>query len=342
MRILVLGGTRFIGPFVVRRLVAAGHDVSVFHRGRTQAELPAAVARLYGDRARLPALRDVFARLAPDLVLDLSAMTEGDAQAAVAVFSGLARRVVVVSSQDVYRAYDRFTGRDPGPPDPVPYAEHAPLRAQPFPYRAYAAGPDDLRYHYDKVLVERVYQGAPALAATVLRLPQVYGPGDYQHRLFPYLKRMDDRRPAILLEAGKAAWRWTRGYVENVAAAVACAVEDERAAGQVFNVGEAAPLTEAAWIRRLGAFVGWRGRLVSLPAGWPGGAAAGTDWRQHLVADTRKIRAELAFREPVALAEALRRAVAWERSHPPEAVDPAAFDYAAEDAALAALGRAPS
>ncbi len=37
MRILLLGGTGFIGPFVARRLSAEGHEVTLFHRGQTQA-----------------------------------------------------------------------------------------------------------------------------------------------------------------------------------------------------------------------------------------------------------------------------------------------------------------
>ena len=41
MKVLVIGGTNFIGPPLVRRLVALGHEVAVFHRGRTQADLPA-------------------------------------------------------------------------------------------------------------------------------------------------------------------------------------------------------------------------------------------------------------------------------------------------------------
>jgi uncharacterized protein YbjT (DUF2867 family) len=53
---------------------------------------------------------------------------------------------------------------------------------------------------------------------------------------------MDDGRSAILLEKGMASWRWTHGYVEDVAAAVALAVMDERAAGRTYNVGEADPL----------------------------------------------------------------------------------------------------
>src|SRR5258708_19715971 len=74
------------------------------------------------------------------------------------------------------------------------------------------------------------------LPGTVLRLPMVYGPGDYQHRLFSYLKRMDDNRPVILLDEAEAQWRWTHGYVENVADAIALALTDELAPDRIYNV----------------------------------------------------------------------------------------------------------
>ena len=60
MRVLVLGGTTFIGPVLVRRLVASGHEVAVFHRGRTRAEFPSSVRDLLGDRHRLGESRDEF------------------------------------------------------------------------------------------------------------------------------------------------------------------------------------------------------------------------------------------------------------------------------------------
>jgi nucleoside-diphosphate-sugar epimerase len=148
---------------------------------------------------------------------------------------------------------------------------------------------------------------------------------------------MDDARPFIPLEDGQAAWRATRGYVENVAGALALAVEDERAAGWVYNVGDDVAFTEAAWIRRLGAVTGWTGRVVALPKP-PGEPPSGKDWRHHLVADTRKIRRALGYTEPVALDEALRRTIAWERARPPDDIDPALFNYAEEEARLA--GRA--
>ena len=49
-RFLILGGTGFIGPYIVRAAVARGHTVSVFNRGRDQVSLPATVERLVGDR----------------------------------------------------------------------------------------------------------------------------------------------------------------------------------------------------------------------------------------------------------------------------------------------------
>ncbi len=58
------------------------------------------------------------------------------------------------------------------------------------------------------------------------------------------------------------------------------------------------------------------------------------NYAQHWTASSQKIRAELGYSEPVGLEESLRRTIEWERAHPPAQVDPAQFDYAAEDAAL--------
>ena len=55
MRVLVLGGTGFIGPHIVRRPLAHGHHVTVFCRGSTVADLPDGVRVLVGDRKHLEA-----------------------------------------------------------------------------------------------------------------------------------------------------------------------------------------------------------------------------------------------------------------------------------------------
>jgi nucleoside-diphosphate-sugar epimerase len=147
---------------------------------------------------------------------------------------------------------------------------------------------------------------------------------------------MDDGRPAILLSEEMAAWRCNRGYAKDMALAVTLAVTDERAAGRVYNVGEPGASTERAWIERIGAGVGWTGRVVTIPgARLPEKLRDDMDTSQALFADTAAIRSDLGYAEFVAPEEALRRTIAWERAHPPEPVNPENFDYAAEDAALA-------
>ncbi len=335
MRILVLGGSGFIGSHVVRRALGNGHEVLVFHRAQSGGKPPPAASVLVGDRRAIEDHAAEFAAFAPDVAIDMIAYTEEDAVRAARVLEGVAGRAVVVSSMDVYRNYERLRGAGSGPPDPTPLTEEAPLREELHPYRDLADGPDDRRYGYDKIPVERAYRESPTLGATVLRLPAVHGPGDPSRRLAPYLRRMDDGRAAILLDEGRAAWRWSRGYVENVANAIAIAATDERARGRVYNVGEERAETEAEWVRRIGRVRRWNGEVVPTPRELlPEALRKDRDWECHVATETSRIRVELGYEEAVSLDEGIRRTIAWDRRNPGEREE---LDYAAEDAALESL-----
>lgn len=357
LRVLIIGGTGFIGPYVVRWLVEHSVEITVFHRGRTRVELtsqvreipqwlarsgrtgelPSRVEEILGSREHLADSTGAFRKFKPDVVLDMFPMKKVDAQAVVSTFKGLAP-VVALSSMDVYRAFNRLRRIELGPPDRIPFTEDAPLREKLYPYRHTAQGPNDPLYEYEKIDVERVVLGDPDLPGTIMRLPAVYGPGDPLHRIFPYLKRMDDDRPAILLEEGEAHWRFIRGYVEDVALATALAVLNPKAAGRTYNVAEPEALTQAEWVRAIGEVVGWQGRVVLLPQDrLPQHLVKGEDFSQHLAADSGRIREELGYRETLSRIEALRRTVAWERAHPPAEINSTKFDYVAEDLALASL-----
>jgi hypothetical protein len=94
-------------------------------------------------------------------VLDVIPMNARGTRDLVGVLEGVSRRVVAVSSQDVYRAHDRVTGRDPGPPDPIRLTEDPPLRERLYPYER--EGVED----YEKILVEKVVMGIPSLPGEV-------------------------------------------------------------------------------------------------------------------------------------------------------------------------------
>jgi nucleoside-diphosphate-sugar epimerase len=129
MRCLIVGGTRIIGPHVVRELLLRGWNVAVLHRGVHLTPLPANVQRITDESAGIPVLRVPAAalRFEPDIVLHMIAMGERDTEAAMSTFAGRAGRLVALSSGDVYRAYGRFLGTEPGPIEPTPLSEDAPL-----------------------------------------------------------------------------------------------------------------------------------------------------------------------------------------------------------------------
>jgi nucleoside-diphosphate-sugar epimerase len=298
MRVLVLGGTEFTGPFVVRELLEGGHDVALFHRGEHEHPLTAAANHVHGrfeelDR-RLPELRG----LQPQVVVDMRAFRREEGRRVLG-FKGVAERAVVASSADVYRAYGRLNRTEPGSPDPLPLTEESPLREV------------VIKEEYDKIGVEREARADANFPVTILRLPAIHGPGDYQHRLYEYVKAMDDGRPRIELDARFARWRWVRGYVEDIAHAIVLAATNERAAGRTYNVADPVAYSEEEWVRRIAGVHGWQGELALVTE------EQELDFRQDYVVDSSLIRDELGYAETVDEGEALRRTIEWERANPP-------------------------
>jgi nucleoside-diphosphate-sugar epimerase len=315
MRILVLGGTRFIGRALVERLVSDHHEVAVAHRGAAlggrDAELPAGVLEFLGDRADLGARAPEILEWQPEVVVDMLAMTEASTRSALAALAGgTVRRWVVASSLDVYRAYDHLQGRESGPPLNGALTEDSPLRRNHYPYRGSGRDAGFPIDDYEKIEVERAVLDWPSVHPVVMRLPAVYGPRDGQHRLAADLGRMDRGDATITLGVAEAAWRFAMGYVEDIGHALALAATHVDAMG-TYLVAEAETRTRLELLTALGAAAGWPGTIEVVED-----AAAETpiDYRQHMAADSSKIRRELGYREQVPFDEALRRTIEWERA----------------------------
>jgi nucleoside-diphosphate-sugar epimerase len=337
VKILVIGGTSgFIGTGVVRRLAGLGHDVTVFHRGETNADLPAGVREILGDRQQLSDFSSEFKEFRPRVVIDNYLRYEQEALDLVGVFRGISERIVAISSQDVYRNFGLVLGREDTEPNALPIGEDGMLRSILYPYRGIVADEDDPKYNYDKIPVEKVILDDAEIAGTVLRLPATYGPGDKQHRLFEYLKRMDDGREFVLLGDAEADWRWTHGYVDNVADAIVLAATDERAKGRTYNVGEPDALSREKFVEAIGRAAGWNGKIITLPqSDLPEHLQSPVIFEHDMTVDTGRIRTELGYKEAVPRETALRETVEWERANPPGEIDQAYFNYATEDAAIA-------
>lgn len=336
MRVMIIGGTKFMGPHVIRRLRGMGHDVTTFHRGQSELEPSLGAEELFGDRNNFNALKQAIETCAPDAILDMVLFTVGQAQALQVVAQGIAKRVVAVSGIDVYQAYGRLHRAGTAPIEGSPISEESPLLSVDMPL--VTAGP---RMHpwpgaqRDMLEAEDAIMGMDDLPGTLLRLPLIYGQGDFLHRLHGDLKRMDDGRQAIIVQEDMAAWRWSRGYVENMAEAIALSVDNDAAAGRVYNVADGDALSTAEWIKAIGVAAGWQGKVVNVPVNdLPEGMQSHADAEQHLVVDTSRIRSELGYKDVASIDEALARSVAWERANPPDEAGAPKFDYTAEDRLL--------
>ena len=338
MRMLVIGGNGFIGTPLVRELIESGHDVGIFHRGSDGYSNPGAL-QIQGDRNRLRDHEEELRGFAPQVITDMILSSGKQAEELVAVARDLNARVVAISSMDVYRAWGVMLGTEPGGLEPMPITEDSPVR---MARRAY---PPEivkimkgifswLNEEYDKFSVEQAVMGG-GTRNTVVRLPMVYGPGDPLHRMYGVLKRIADGRSAIILPDDHASWRGPRGYVENVAHAIALAATLERAEGRIYHVCEEPSFSDLEWQKKIATQTEWSGKFIVLPRQKaPKHLLMLGNASQHVVANSERIRRELGFEEPVTTDEAIRRTIAWEQANPPTGTTLHRFDYDAEDAAL--------
>lgn len=172
MDLLILGGTGFIGPHLVRRAVERGHRVTLFNRGRSNTHLFPDLEKLVGDRND-----DVTALEGRrwDAVLDNSGYTPQQIRFSAGVLSGQVGHYLFTSTRAVYRD---FTA-------PV-MDEDAPLGPADLPESEWDG------YGPLKVLAERAVEETFGERSVIVRPPIIVGPGDRTDRFTYWVDRIDD------------------------------------------------------------------------------------------------------------------------------------------------------
>jgi nucleoside-diphosphate-sugar epimerase len=322
VRVLILGGTRFIGRRIAVDLLARGDEVVVAHRGEAEPAELADCQHVHVARSALGEISGQLHALRPDAVIDTRAMTRADATAVLPFLPDVP--VVLLSSIDVYRAYELLLAGQGG--EPVPLTETSPVRSGRYPLRDLIP---DLGEHYDKLDVEPLYLER---GACVLRLSMIYGEHDGQRREEFVLRRVRAGRRRIPVGPGTSLD--TRCYVGDVAAAVLAALDRPSAAGgEVFNVGDLATDTVRDYAGRILAAAGFEASLVTVPESVvPDDLEATRSMAQHFLVDSRKAATVLGW-QPSDPATTIPVSVRWHLDHPPADADQ---DFSADDRALAA------
>jgi 2'-hydroxyisoflavone reductase len=247
MKILVIGGTLFIGRATVERLVERGHDVTVLHR-RGGHDLGPSVSNVEADRSDLATVsrivRDGRFEAVVDMVYDWQKSTPADqVEATARAGRGQLDRYVFMSSIAAYGP-----GLDRRETDALAPADIPDVYA-----RQKAAS--------ERALFRLHQEGGPAV--TTFRPPFVHGPRQPFYREAFFWDRLADHRPVVLADGGEAPIQWV--FVRDLAEACARALEVPEAAGEAFNLAHTEPLTQRSFVEMLARIAGARPNFVSMP-----------------------------------------------------------------------------
>ena len=154
--------------------------------------------------------------------------------------------------------------------------------------------------------------GDEELPGTVLRLPKLYGPDDYQARFYPYFKSMSDNRPQILLSEEESNFRWTHGYIENIASVILQVAGNDDTAGQIYNAGDSQTPTMEERIRCWANIMNWEGDIVTVAKKrLPKTLQNHFNYDYDLEVDTSKIRSAIEMSGEYSQKESVAKTAAW-------------------------------
>lgn len=207
MRILIMGGTRFVGVYLTRILVKQGHEVVLFNRGNKPAPVTG-IQQIHGDRKDAAQLKAKLASETFDVIFDNNGRELSDSQPLAEIFQGRVQHFVYMSSAGVYQASDQLPHREEDPTDPQ-------------------------SRHRGKAQTE-AYLADQGLPFTAIRPTYIYGPQNYNDLEAWFFDRIVRDRPVPI--PGNGLYLTQLGHVQDLARAMVAVLGNSAAIGQIYNL----------------------------------------------------------------------------------------------------------
>jgi nucleoside-diphosphate-sugar epimerase len=212
MKLLIIGGSGFVGHAVVRALLARGHDLTLLNRGNRP--IPD-TRQLVADRNDFYALEAALGGLDFDAVVDTNCYTGEQAKALIASLGGRTPDALVISSASVY------ADTAPHPP-----GEDAPV----------GGGSAWGNYGRDKTDVETAYRAGGFRAAVALRPPYICGPNNDLDREAWFMRRIRAGRPVLVPGRGTAKYQFL--HEDDLGAAIGLWLDSRPQGFAAFNLAD--------------------------------------------------------------------------------------------------------
>lgn len=207
MRILIMGGTRFIGVYLTRLLYHQDHDIVLFNRGNKPTPIEG-IEQIQGDRTNPKDLKAKLEGQSFDAIFDNNGRELSDTQPLVELFKDTVQHFVYVSSAGVYLKSDQMPHMESDPVDPK-------------------------SRHKGKFATEN-YLKEQGIPFTSVRPVYIYGPQNYNDLEAWFFDRIVRDRPIPI--PGNGMHITQLGHVQDLATAMAAVLGNRKAIGQIYNV----------------------------------------------------------------------------------------------------------
>ena len=317
-RVLVIGGSGFVGGAASRSLRDAGHEVvSASRRARDE---EGGIRHVVLDRTDEASLRAVLASVDPDVVVDMACFQPFEVQAMLRAVGD--RRYVFGSTVSVYDPTDHAITET----DFTPRAgEWMPRVDNVFSAGVYALG----KQWCETVLLEH-----DDVDWVSVRFPAVFGRGDYTQRITSYMQRIDDGGP-LLIPAETADTPFIVGWIEDMGRATALALQ-HGTRHAAYNVGYSG-IAGRTFLAELFTAMGREPAVVEAPIDdIPAAARRYGPWAQLPGIVTSAAERDLGW-TPSPLTVAFADTIAWFRADHPS--DPDYADVRPAEVSLVAAER---
>ncbi|OGB68238.1 MAG: hypothetical protein A2Y94_16000 [Caldithrix sp. RBG_13_44_9] len=227
MKVLVIGGSKFLGYHLTRSFLEHGFKVTLFNRGIGPDDFGDQVTHITGDRQNHKEFYDRFRNQKFDAVIDLIGYHPLEVEVAEKTFRDHIGLYIFISTGQVYLVTEN---------------KHWPAREEDF-YQPLIKCPAGEESPYDygvkkrecELLLEERFRSRK-FPAVRLRCPVIHGTRDYTLRLFSYLRRIQDGHPIIIPENGDKIIRHI--YVQDVVQTILKILPDGSVRGKVFNLAQ--------------------------------------------------------------------------------------------------------
>ncbi|HEY9601263.1 MAG TPA: NAD-dependent epimerase/dehydratase family protein [Allocoleopsis sp.] len=311
MRILIMGGTRFIGVYLTKILVEQGHEVVLFNRGKKPAPVEG-LQQIHGDRTDASQLKEKLSQEQFDAIFDNNGRELSDTQPLAEIFKDRVKHFVYMSSAGVYLKTDQLPHREGDPVDPK-------------------------SRHKGKHETE-AFLAQLGLPWTSIRPTYIYGPQNYNDLEAWFFDRIVRDRPIPIPGNGLHITQF--GHCQDLATAMSKVLGNDTAVGQIYNVSGDRFVTFDGLARACAEAVGKSPDAVKLvhydPKKFDFGKRKAFPMRvQHFFADVHKAMSELNWQPEYDLLSGLKDS--FQNDYLASGRDKAEVDFSVDDEIVKAV-----